>query len=195
MSSWTGPGRASARRRSILLVALFFFGSLVLPGASAAESWSQPEYPVKAAFLYKFALYVEWPESAFETETSPLVVGVRGPDQLIAQVEDAVRDRDLDGRPFVVRRITGREFDAVHLLFVAGSEQSRVSRLLPLPERRATLVVTESPAGLDAGAVINFVIRDDRVRFDVDLESAEKYGLKLSAQLLKIARRVRGATS
>lgn len=164
---------------------------LVLAGATRAESGYPLEYPVKAAFLYKFALYVEWPESAFDTAESPVSVGVLGPMRMLEQVEGAVRGRSLAGRPVTVSRVVDQDLSRFHILFVARSEQASLARQ-SIPGDLPMLVVTESPAWQDLGSVINFVLADERIRFDVDLASAERRGLDVSAQLLNVARDVRG---
>ncbi len=176
--------------RTSLLFCLVVAG-LLLVDVTQAETDSPLEYQVKAAFLYKFALYVEWPESAFETGKSPVSVGVLGPRWLRNQVEAAVRGRSLAGRPVTVTRVVDQDLSDFHVLFVVRSEEERFAPG-SVSGDRPMLVVTESPNWQEFGSVINFVLMDDRIRFDVDLASAEKRGLSLSSQLLNVARKVRG---
>lgn len=172
------------------LLCFLLYTCLFLGNNALADPDPSLEYPVKAAFLYKFALYVEWPASAFESEDSPVAVGVLGSPGMVEQVEAAVRDRLLAGRPVTVSRAADQDLFRFHMLFVARSEQSRLARR-SVPDELPVLVVTESPDWPGFG-VINFVVADDRIRFDVDLESAGKRGLSLSAQLLNVARNIRG---
>lgn len=158
-------------------------------GDARAEKDTTLEYPVKAAFLYKFALYVEWPESAFESRESPFLVGVLGPGWMLDQVEAAVRGRSLAGRPITVTQVVGQDLSQFHVLFLVRSEESRLARQ-SISGDLPVLVVTESPNWQEWGSVINFVLMEDRIRFDVDLEAAEKRGLSLSSQLLNVARNV-----
>ena len=98
--------------------------------------------------------------------------------------------RSFNGRPIEVREL--READAaarVHLLFVGGFDQQRVARIVRQASG-AMLIVTECDSGLQLGSVINFRIVDERVRFDVSLDAAERNGIKLSSRLLTVANRV-----
>lgn len=164
---------------------------LIQVSITRAEPNSSLEYPVKAAFIYQFALYVEWPESTFESGESPVLVGVLGPQWMLEEVEAAVRGRSLSGRPVKVTHVVDQDFSNLHVLFVARSEEERLARRSD-PVDHPVLVVTESPEWQGLGSVINFVLSDDRIRFDVDLASAEKRGLSLSSQLLNLARNIQG---
>ena len=147
------------------------------------------ERRVKAAFLYKFLGYAEFPPGAFLDGASPVTIGVLGADDLAAELARAVAGRTVNNRPVVVRAL--RDTDAqvpLHLLFVGGADAVRVGRLVRQAD--AMLVVTECEDGLRQGSVINFRIIDERVRFDVSLDAAERNGIKLSSRLLTVANRV-----
>jgi hypothetical protein len=119
-----------------------------------------------------------------------LTIGVIGADDLAIELARVVAGRTVNNRAIEVREL--READAaarVHLLFVGGFDQQRVARIV----RQATgamLIVTECESGLQVGSVINFRIVDERVRFDVSLDAAERNGIKLSSRLLTVANRV-----
>ena len=148
------------------------------------------EYEVKAAFLYKFCFYVEWPETAFETVDSPLILGVTGPDRLADDLIRIVHTRTVQGRLIEVRRINSdNALPGLHLLFLNRS--TLPSSLPSLTDNRPMLVITEDPLP-GSESSINFVLDDNRVRFDVQLDSATRRGLRLSAQLLQAARNVHG---
>lgn len=184
--------KLSARNfQHVLLLVLL----LAVPAWSAAQDASDniAEYQVKAAFLYKFCLYVEWPPSAFANADSPIVLGVAGPENLVAELENITRGRALNGRSLQVRRIDNNTgLAGLHMLFVTRSEQVRLPQFVAQVQKLPLLLVTESPSGLDDGGGINFAVQDNRVRFDVGLDSINRQGLRLSAQLLKVARTVRG---
>lgn len=166
---------------------------LLASAAARAQDAGFGEYQVKAAFLYRFCLYVDWPPQAFTDTASPLVFGVAGPEQLVQQVQAVMRGHSVNGRPLEVRRIDDDPpLDGVQVLFIAGSEQERLPQLLQHARGLPLLVVTESPEALAGGSVINFALQDKRVRFDVSLDATARQGLRLSAQLLKVARRVLG---
>lgn len=159
-----------------------------LPDSAALER------RVKAAFLYKFLGYAEFPPGAFDGPAAPLVIGVVGADDIAAELTRIVAGRSVAGRPIVVRALREQDLaQPAHLLFVAGPEDARSARLLRASP--ALLTVTECDDGLAAGGVINFTIVDERVRFDVSLDAAEKKNVKLSSRLLVVANRVqKGAT-
>lgn len=152
------------------------------------------ERRVKAAFLYKFLGYAEFPSQAFEDAAAPLTIGVVGADDMAAELARIAAGRSVDGRPVVVRAV--REQDAgqpLHLLFVACSSVAHSARVLR--SAPALLTVTECDDGPVAGSVINFTIVDERVRFDVSLDAAEKKNVKLSSRLLTVANRVQKGTT
>ncbi len=166
-------------------------GSLA-PGIvlGAAPDAAALERRVKAAFLYKFLGYAEFPSSAFGDASAPLLIAVVGSDEMAAELSRITAGRIVAGRPIVVRRIADNEaLPAAHLLFVAGGDGERCTRVL----RAATgafLTVTECEGGLRQGSVINFRIVDERVRFDVSLDAADRKNVKLSSRLLTVANRV-----
>jgi hypothetical protein len=148
------------------------------------------ERRVKAAFLYKFLGYTDFSASAFADAAAPLTIGVIGADDLAVELARVVAGRTVNNRPVEVREL--READAaarVHLLFVGGLDQQRVARIVRQASG-AMLIVTECESGLQLGSVINFRIVDERVRFDVSLDAAERNGIKLSSRLLTVANRV-----
>lgn len=153
------------------------------PGQSGAER------RVKAAFLYKFLGYTEFPPAAFSDANSPLLLGVAGSEEMLAELVRTVAGRTVQGRPITVKLV--REGDnpgMLHLLFVAG-DSTRAARTL----RAATgamLLVSECDEGLQYGSVINFKVVDERVRFDVSLDAAEKNNVRLSSRLLNVANHV-----
>jgi hypothetical protein len=188
--------RQGLRRRLAgwaLLCATALCGGLGLAPPARAENAAASavlERRVKAAFLYKFLGYTDFPASAFADAAAPLTIGVIGADDLAIELARVVAGRTVNNRAIEVREL--READAaarVHLLFVGGFDQQRVARIV----RQATgamLIVTECESGLQVGSVINFRIVDERVRFDVALDAAERNGIKLSSRLLTVANRV-----
>ncbi len=186
------PHAWAAKKIQRALLVVFLIAAAAL--SVAQEPFGNvAEYQVKAAFLYKFCLYIEWPRSAFASADSPIVIGIAGPDDLVAELESITRDHTINGRSLQVRRIDNdADLKGLHLLFVAHTEQARLPQLVAQAQTLPLLLVTESPAGLDDGGGINFTLQDNRVRFDVDLDFTNRQDLRLSAQLLKVARTVRG---
>ena len=148
------------------------------------------EAGVKAAFLYKFANYVEWPASAWTAPTAPLVIGVMSSDDVAAELERIAPGRSVNGHPVAVKRV--REGDAltgIHLLFIGRTHASLASALRAAREH-SVVAVTESERGLELGSSINFVSAGDRVAFEVSLDPVDKAGARISARMLAVARRV-----
>jgi hypothetical protein len=158
----------------------------------SAQSDAQAlEYKVKAAFLYRFASYVEWPPQVLPRADSPLVIGVIGADALGDELAQVVADRTVAGRPVTVRKLRrGEALTGVHVLFIGRSDAHRSADVLAAAKGKAVLTVTESEDAFALGSVINFVLLDDKVRFDVALRPAEMENLKISARLLSVARKV-----
>jgi hypothetical protein len=154
------------------------------PGAAAQPS----EQDVKAAFLYHFAQYVEWPASAFASPSAPLVVGVLGAADAMPAVEGAVRGKSVQGRAIVVRRLSAPG-DALgcHVVFVPASEASRAPGLFKAVGRRPVLTVGEADGFAHSGGNIELVVADGRVAFRVNPAAATRAGLTVSSKLLRLA--------
>ena len=175
--------------RAIVLAAL-------LSTWAQASCWAQTEpqaaeHQVKAAFLYKFLGFVEWPPQSFERADSPLVIGVLGADALAEELVAMVAARTAGGHPVEARKIRrGDSLAELHVLFVGRTDSAALPGLLGSTKGRSLLTVTESDEALAYGSTINFVVVDNKVRFDVALGPAEQRNLKISSRLLAVARKV-----
>lgn len=173
-----------ARLAVLLLVPLLAFGAL-------AQEPSASEQQVKAAYLFKFGGYVEWPPGAFADAASPVVIGVAGDDTLGKELTRIVANRTINGRPVVVQVLrAGDAVPRVHILFVGRSQVARIAELAAAAH--SALVVTDTNKGLDHGGTINFVNAENRIRFEVSLDAAKRGGIKIGAPLLSVAMRVEG---
>jgi hypothetical protein len=162
---------------------------------AAAQSPAASEAEVKAAFVLKFAGFVEWPADAFPRPDDPLVIGVAGDDEIAANIEQLAAGRRMEGRPVVVRRLPDAgPFTGVHILLLGRRSETRLRDLIAAAAGQ-TLVVTQQPGALRLGSVINFSTEGGRVRFAVSLASADARNLKLSARLLAVAQSVEGRPS
>lgn len=149
------------------------------------------EYQVKAAFLYKFVGYIEWPADSFNDDASPVVFGVLDADLLADNLEQIVEGRRIQDRNILVRRLRdGDSFAGLHVLFVGQSSTADMEPVLLEAAGMSVLTVTETPAPRSSTSVINFEIIDNKVRFDISLKLAERGGLKISSRLLQVAYRV-----
>jgi hypothetical protein len=174
-----------------IAVMLLLLGLIAIP-ACAAEGAEDLEQSVKAAFLYKFASFVEWPAPALPQPDTPITIAVAGSETILAELGPMVVGRTAKGHPITVRPIRpGDTLAGVHILFVGDSESARLGQWAQAAQTHSTLVVTDADSALTRGSVINFVLAERRVRFEVALDAAERSGLKLSSRLLAVAQHVR----
>jgi hypothetical protein len=162
--------------------------------AAAQGPPAASETEVKAAFLLKFADFVDWPADTFARPDDPLVIGVVADDAIAGILEQLTPGRRVEGRPVLVRRLpdTG-PFDGVHILLLGRRAEPRLRDVIA-SAGGPVLLVTQQPGALRLGSVINFSTEGGRVRFAVSLPSAESRNLKLSARLLAVAQNVEGRT-
>lgn len=173
-------------RAPLAAVALFALVALLL-APSALHAATAKEHQLKAGFLYNFAKFVEWPADKLDdADAGPLVIAVLADEAFNRELTKAVRDRFVKKHPVVVRRLLEADDLAdVHLLFVgAGGEPELADSIRGRP---GLLTVGESAEFARLGGVITFVLVDDKVRFEINQAAGEAAGLKLSAQLLKLA--------
>lgn len=148
------------------------------------------EYAVKAAYLYKLGLFVEWPATAFATPASPLNLCVVGEDPFGPLLDTAVRDQRVGGRPIAVLRMksVGREAGC-HILYIGNAEAPRSGQIAEAVRGSRVLTVTDGRGGVPG--IVHFVLKDNRVRFDIDDEAAAQNGLTISSKLLSLALNVK----
>jgi hypothetical protein len=192
--SQPGRRRAAARVLVWLLVGLFVQGSfssgrLDLQGASPA-----PEYHLKAAFLYNFAKFVEWPTVTPGEGEMPFRFGILGSNPFGSDLEEVLKGHQLRGRPLEIRVCrNAEEARACQLVFIGTKEDSSASALRAL-HGLPVLTVGESDRFKSEGGIITLVMEGDKVRFEINLEAARAAGLKIDAQLLRLARKVTPVT-
>jgi hypothetical protein len=158
------------------------------------QAGAPSEHQVKAAFLYNFANFVQWPEGALGPPGSPLKVCVVGTDPFGAALDDAFRGQVVQGRTVQIAR--GRSLAALgrcHILFLSQSEQGRWPVLLKELGTAPTLTVADGPPLVRQGGMISFVMEAKRVRFEINRGAAEHAGLRISSKLLALARLVESA--
>lgn len=175
------------RMLSRVLLILFCSGLWWTPTVSA-ESVGVTEQQVKAAMLYKFLGYTEWPANAFASTTSPIRIWVLGDSNIDDDLRKITADHTVNNRPIEVlaSKSVGRIANP-HVVFVSRRAERYLPRLMRIAERHSFLVVTESEQGLIADSIINLRLIEGRIGFDVSLINARKNNLKLSARLLSVA--------
>lgn len=165
----------------------------LLSGASmqAQTPISAQEYQIKAAFLYNFAKFVEWPE-AMADPGKPLVIVVFGKDPFGPILEHTVWGKRINDRPLVVRRTTRpEEVVPCHILFVGSAEKDRLAEILKLVRNSGVLTVSEVENFLELGGAVKFVTEENKVRFAINIKAARRSGLSISSRLLSLAKVVR----
>jgi hypothetical protein len=179
-------GRAASAALAVLLLT-------AVPGLAPGQSGDivqVTERSIKAVYLYKFAGYVQRPDVA-PNSTAPITIGVIGASALAEELASVTAGRTVNRRPISVRQLEANEsLDDVEILFIGAQERGRLPELLSNASRMPILTVTENEGALRNGSVINFVVSDQRVRFEVSLSAADSSGLKLSSGLLDVAQRV-----
>lgn len=192
-SRWA-PWPACGRFLLTLLTSLTLLAS---PPALAAHPHDKAgtalaqQRAVKAAFLYKFLSYAEFPPHAFSDAGAAFVIGIEGADDMALEVGRIVSGRAINGRPISVRVLhEGEAAPPIHLLFVAGVDSAKVARILRQWSPAPILLVSECGHGLQAGSTINFKVIERHVRFEVSLDAADRSNIKLSSRLLSVANHV-----
>lgn len=195
-STATGVPRSRGRRARIrpvaaLLVLLATAGAV--PAGLAQDEPARPvsERSLKAAFIYKFLDYVEWPADSLGGTDRPITIGVLGARSLAEELAEITAGRSIGERAIRIRRLQPSDVvDDLHLLFIGHDESERLEALIAPARYRPILTVTESENAVSAGSIINFIVEEERVRFEISLREAEQSRLRLNSRLLAVAKAV-----
>jgi len=187
--SFGKPGENLAKPAAVHMLAAFTF-SLALAYSASLFAQAKPttEYEIKAAFLYNFAKFVEWPVSAFSSPKQPLNVCVLGRDPFGKALEDALLGKSIGEHPVSLER--SRDFADLagcQIVFVSATESPRLPEILVHLRGHSALLVGESEGFAGAGGTIEFVLEQNRVRFAINPNAADRGGLKISSKLLALA--------
>ena len=177
-------------RLPIALAATFLICGLQARAQNFDASGSS-EYLVKAGFIYNFAKLVEWPAYAFANSAQPVVIGVLGNDSFATTLERVVDGKKIETHPFLIKRlkVTKDVKECVcHMLFIASAESSHNDEIIQLLKNNSVLTIAETPGFAKQGGIINFVLEDSKVRFEVNVEAAKQVGLTISSRLLSLAK-------
>ena len=160
--------------------------------ANSAIAQTVDEYHMKAAFVFNFAKFIQWPPEVFKTPGDPLVICVLGQDQMTNSLREAARGNAIDGRKVVVRQVSvGQLSCECNILFVSSLANKHFRSWLK--ESAGVLTVGETPGFASDGGVINFKLEDGRVRFEINVAAAERQQLHISSKLLSLAQVLKGA--
>jgi len=168
-------------------------GTLALAGAALSAQPKASEYSVKAAYLYNFGRFAQWNGKVGADDTYPICV--LGRDPFGPLLDNAVVGGTIDGRKVVVRRLAQtKDASGCRIVYVSGSEEAQLAQTLASLGPSHVLTVSDLPEFTRRGGMIQFVADAERVRFEVNVASAEDAGIAFSAELLKVAvvvRRIR----
>jgi hypothetical protein len=163
--------------------------ALIIPCSFLAWAENISEYQVKAAYLYNFAKFVEWPAVDAESASEPFRFCVLDEPSFEAELKRIVNGKTIAGRPAnVVGVQNGEQSRSCQILFISSSHDARSRPILDLLHSASVLTVGESERFLEQGGVINFVLQEDRVHFQVNRKAANEAGLRISARLLSVAK-------
>lgn len=181
-----GPERALGARVRPFIAALVLLISC--HDVMWAQSRQSTEYNIKAAYLYNFGKFVRWPASVVATSNEPFQLCVLGKNPFGTSLDGTVKGEKIDGKSLAVRYMSSiSEVSGCRILFISESERYRVESILAELGNRPILTVSDIPDFVDRGGDIEFLPVSEKIRFKVNLGSAEKSGLALSSDLLKVA--------
>ncbi len=159
---------------------------MMFSGVTSVCAAPPNEYQVKAAFLFNFAKFVEWPPSAFPDMNTPFVIGVLGSDPFGSYLDETVRGERVNSRPLVVQRYReASEIKQCHVLFISRSESHRLDQIVSSLKYRKILTVTD--AGGSGGVIVHFINEGNKIRFRIDVAAAKTADLTISSKLLRLA--------
>jgi len=165
-----------------------------------ADSTSSQEYQVKAAFLYNFIQFVDWPEEKSADSNEPITIGIIGKDPF-GNAFEFIKDKKVKGgRGVIIKRFKSfedlkksTEIEALtkcHLLFICSSEQKNLKETIDFLKDHSVLTVADMQGFLESGGIVNFVIEENKVGFEINIAAAEHAKLKIRSQLLRLAKRI-----
>ncbi|HEY7544552.1 MAG TPA: YfiR family protein [Blastocatellia bacterium] len=194
---WASDENASnlAPRRVRFFIAgacLWMCAALITTTMRSARAQSSPsEYEVKAAFLFNFAKFVEWPEDAFSDSSSPIIICIVGHDPFNGVLDQTIGGKTVNSRPLVIKRLAyGQDARGCHIIFVCSSEKKRMAQILASFSGTSALTVSDMDDFAQAGGMINFVLENSKVRFQINSTAAARARLRISSKLLTLARKV-----
>jgi hypothetical protein len=177
-------------------MAAFLLGlALWMADPPSGHSQIGREYQLKAVFLFNFAQFTDWPESAFADKDSPFVIGILGTDPFGMALEATVRGEKAHGRAIVIQRYQRlEEIKNCHILFISQSEGGHLDKVIAAMKDKPVFTVSEIEGSVFRGVILRFVTENNKIRFRVNLEAAEQAHLTISSKLLRVAEVIRGNT-
>lgn len=164
---------------------------MLLLGGMRAQTPTAGEYQVKAAFLYNFAKFVEWPPSSFSDASASLQICVFGRNPFGDALRNITSEKTVNGHKLEIREVSDLgHARSCHILFIASPTEARMKETVEALRGAVVLTVGDSKGFTGQGGMINFVLENDRVQFEVNRKAAKQAGLKISSKLLSVAKLV-----
>jgi len=162
---------------------------LILCGLFSARAQTSKEYQIKAAFLFNFAQFVEWPSAAFADASSSISIGVLGDDPFGPVLDQTIQGESINHRKLIIQRSQRvADLKGCHLVFISKSERSRLPDIFDSLGSSSVLTVSETENFARRGGIINFYLDGNKVRFEINADAAQRKGIKISSQLLKLGK-------
>jgi hypothetical protein len=180
----------------VALMLLSMFLAAAVTGAHAQDTEASSEYLIKAGFIYNFANLVQWPSTSFSQADSPIVIAVLGEDHFGPTLEHVLQGKKIDGHPFLIKRLrsvpelvkaVGNPKEC-QILYISGSAMPHLAEAIQAVKGLPILTVGEMPGFAKSGGIINLVLEDNRMRFEVNVKAAKDADLSISSRLLALAR-------
>ncbi|MDB6017902.1 MAG: hypothetical protein JWR19_2391 [Pedosphaera sp.] len=176
------------RFRTNLILRLGLIWLLLASGNGHSQSSPPTEYQIKAAFVFNFAKFIEWPSTALPTSTSPIVIGFLGENPIHDDLKRMTQNKTIDAHPLLVKKLVSvAEATNCQILFIGTSERARLPLILNGLKGTSVLTVAEMDHFIESGGMVNFVVEGTKVRFEINNDAATGAGLKISSKLLTIA--------
>jgi len=186
-------GTANFRHSGRTWSRMFLTGVVLCSLVVGTQGQIATEYQIKAAFLFNFAKFVEWPPSSFSNASAPLRICVFGRDPFGDELLNITKDKTVNGRRLEVDQgVDLQVARTCHILFIASSEKAQLKRVFEILRGTDALTVGDTKGFIEQGGMINFVPENSRVQFEVNRKTAEQAGLKISSKLLSVAKLVVG---
>jgi hypothetical protein len=189
-------------RRAGLLITIILATLTLRWDACAQKPIDVSEDAAKTICLYNFAVYVDWPATTFVSADSPFVIGVLGDDAFAGDLDKAINDKKAQGRKLVVRKLKwsrdlkdSKDFKDCHLLYIAAAEAVHGDEIIQMRKGTPTLTIADFPDFARHGGIINFIIEDSKLHFEVNVDAAKQSDLNISSRVLKLAKIVQTGSS
>jgi hypothetical protein len=161
---------------------------LFLAPAACGQQYRPSEYQVKATYLYDFSRFVEWPEQSADSRSGPFLICVLGQNPFGRTLNDLVANENIGGKSVVAKQVnTADDAAGCRVVFISFSEEAHLKQILASLNSSSALTVSDLPRFTERGGMIQFVLENNHVRFQVNIETAKHAGIAMSSELLKLA--------